>query len=339
MQVSDFDYALSEGAIAQSAIEPRHEARLLITSTLEDRRFADLPDLLDSGDVLVVNRTRVRAARLSGRRPDSGGAVEALLLRRLDEERWEAMVRPSRRLRRGAVVEFGPITARLLDDPERGVATLALTAEDDVDDLLPTVGSVPLPPYFHGRLDDPDRYQTIFAKEVGSAAAPTAALHFTPWLVSELSDRGVEFAEVELRVGLDTFRPMADGDVADHQIHTEWFCVDEAAVSTVAAARARGGRVVAVGTTVVRALESAAATTGSLRPASGNTSLFIAPGYRSRVVDAMITNFHAPRTTLLALVAAYLGDDWRAVYLHALADGYRFLSFGDAMLIDRPVNR
>lgn len=336
--MSDFDYELLPSSIAQAAIEPRDASRLLLASDLSDHRFSDLPQLLRPGDRLVVNRTRVRAARLTGVRSGTGGAVEALLTRRVDAARWEALLRPARRLRAGTEIDFGRIRGRLLSDPERGLAAVELSAECDIDDLLPTVGELPLPPYFHGRLEDPERYQTMFAKEVGSAAAPTAALHFTPSLVERLEERGVGIAEIDLHVGLDTFRPMEDGELAAHVIHREWYEVGEATVEAVARATAAGGRVIAVGTTVVRALESAAAA-GSLRATAGWSSLFIRPGYRRRVVDGLITNFHAPRTTLLALVAAFMGERWRTAYQHAVSSGYRFLSFGDAMFVDDPVPR
>lgn len=338
MHTSDFDFDLPDTSIAQRAIEPRDSSRLLVTSNLTDRHFTDLPGLLDPGDLLVVNRTRVRAARLIGARVGTGGRIEALLTRRVDDRRWEALLRPARRLRAGAEIDFGPIAGLVITEPEHGLSIIELEAAADVDDILPGRGEVPLPPYFHGHLADPERYQTIFAKEVGSAAAPTAALHFTPELVARLGERGVGFAEVDLHIGIDTFRPMGEGDLADHRIHSEWFEVGGPVVASVRAARRAGGKVVAVGTTVVRALETAAAT-GQIEAMSGRSSLFITPGYRSQVVDAIVTNFHAPRTTLLALVAAYLGPEWPSVYDHAITSGYRFLSFGDAMLIDRPVNR
>ncbi len=342
MQVSEFDYGLPEAAIAQHAIEPRDAARLLVARNLEDRRFSDLPALLRPGDLLVVNRTRVRAARLRGIKPATGGTIELLLLRRIDAERWEALARPGRRLRPGVELEFGPITGEVCSMPQSGVVVVALhSAHGDVDDLLPSAGDVPLPPYFRGVLEDPERYQTIFAKSLGSAAAPTAALHFTPGLVERLGARGVRFCEVELDVGLDTFRPMTGATIADHDIHRERYTVPEAAAEQIAATRTGGGRIVAVGTTVVRTLETAADEDGHVSPGTGESELFIAPGYRFRTVDAMLTNFHAPRTTLIALVAAALGDEWRSVYGAALNRGYRFLSFGDAMFIDPvgPIDR
>ncbi|MCL1588769.1 MAG: tRNA preQ1(34) S-adenosylmethionine ribosyltransferase-isomerase QueA [Actinomycetia bacterium] len=334
MQATDFDYDLPAGSIAQEAIEPRDGSRLLLTNPLEDRLFIDLPDILASGDLLVVNRTKVRAARLIGERLPGRGRTEVLLTQRVDPQRWRALLRPAAKLKAGSVVECGSITVTLLTDPDEGVATVSLDAKGDVEVAIATAGQVPLPPYFHGTISDPSRYQTIFATRVGSAAAPTAALHFTERVMAGLAARGVEVAEVELEVGLDTFRPMHDGNVEDHRIHTERIVVPQAAVEAVAATRDRGGRVVAVGTTVVRTLESAAGGDGRIGGFDGPTSLFIMPGYEPQVVDAMITNFHAPRTTLLVLLAALMGDTWRDAYQHALDSGYRFLSFGDAMYLE-----
>lgn len=332
LRAEDFDYDLPDEAIAQTAIEPRDASRLLVADTLEDLRFRDVARLLEPGDLLVINETRVRAARLEAVK-STGGAVEVLLTSRGDEDRWEAMLRPARRVHAGAELTAGPLTLIVETEPERGVVELSVSGPGDVDDLLPTIGSIPLPPYFHGTLDDEERYQTVFAKTIGSAAAPTAALHFTPDLIEALTDRGVEIAAVELEVGIDTFRPMESGPIADHRMHRERFRVPDETAHAVAAARARGSRVVAVGTTVVRTLESTADGNGCVDPGAGETDLFIAPGRRFRVVDAVVTNFHAPRTTLLVMIAAMLGDRWRPVYDHALASGYRFLSFGDAVFI------
>jgi S-adenosylmethionine:tRNA ribosyltransferase-isomerase len=334
METADFRYELPVAAIAQEAIEPRDAARLLVVEDLEDRTFRELTELLRPTDLLVVNRTRVRAARLLGKKTGTGGAVELLLTRRLDRERWQALVRPARRVRPGTRLELGPVRAKVLAGPERGVVVVALEWDGgDVDDLLPRIGRVPLPPYFHGSIGDPDRYQTMFAKTVGSAAAPTAALHFTPALVTAIEAKGVTIAEVDLEVGLDTFRPMNDGPIEDHEMHRERYVVPAATVDAVHETRGRGGRVIAVGTTVVRTLETAAAG-GVLVAGSGDSDLFIKPGYEMRVVDALITNFHAPGTTLLVMIAAILGPRWRLVYEHALRSGYRFLSFGDAMFVE-----
>lgn len=333
LMASDFDYELPTVAIAQAAIEPRDSARLLVASTLEDRTIMDLPALLDPGDLIVVNETRVRPARLTATKP-TGGSVEVLLTKRRDEMTWEALVRPARRVHAGTTMTAGPLSIEVLDEPERGLATVRVDGDGDTDDLLPGVGEIPLPPYFHGQLDDDERYQTMFAKTVGSSAAPTAALHFTPRLIAGLSDYGVEITAVDLEVGLNTFRPMEEGPVENHRIHRERYRVPETAAASIDAARARGNRVVAVGTTVVRTLETAATGQGGVRPGVGDSDLFITPGHRFTVVDAVVTNFHAPRTTLLVLLAAAIGDRWRAVYEHALANGYRFLSFGDAMFVE-----
>jgi S-adenosylmethionine:tRNA ribosyltransferase-isomerase len=335
-----FDYDLPESAIAQTPIEPRDAARLLRCDPLEDHVFRELPDLLKAGDLLVVNRTRVRAARLRGVKAETGGAVELLLLRRVDPERWEALLRPSRRIHTGTRLVLGPILGEVLSEPVRGMVVARLEAEgQDIEDVIAAAGEVPLPPYIHRTLDDPERYQTIFAKTVGSAAAPTASLHFTETLRAEILRRGIEIAEVDLMVGLDTFRPIAADNIADHEMHRESWEIPASTAAAIAAVRQRDGRVVAAGTTVVRTLESAASGSGLVTPGAGETDLFISPGYRLRVVDAVITNFHAPRTTLIVMIAALLGERWRSVYEHALTHGYRFLSFGDAMLIERPVNR
>ncbi len=335
MRVDEFDYPLPETSIAQSAMEPRDRSRLMRTADRSDHIFAALPDLLRAGDLLVVNRTRVRAARLVGEKPASGGRIELLLLRRIDLERWEALVKPARRIRPGVAMKFGTIAGEALTHPDNGVVTVALhSPEGDVEAVLARVGEVPLPPYFHGELVDPDRYQTMFARSVGSAAAPTAALHFTPGLVDRLASASIDVAEVELDVGLDTFRPMATDTVAEHVIHHERYRVPEATAARIGEVRNDGGRIVAVGTTVVRTLETAADTAGGVVAGEGESSLFITPGYRFSVVDAMLTNFHAPRTTLIALIAAALGPQWRDIYTTALARGYRFLSFGDSMLIE-----
>ncbi len=334
MLIDDFDYVLPPAAIAQLAIEPRHDSRVLIASNLTEIPFREIASLFSAGDLLVVNRTRVRAARLVGARMPTGGKSELLLTKRLDPYRWEALVRPAGKLRVGTIIECGEITAELLSDPAQGFATVGLSCVGDIEDAIIRSGEIPLPPYFHGSLDSPDRYQTMFAARVGSSAAPTAALHFTQEVVEGLVRKGVEIAEVELEVGLDTFRPMGDGLVEDHVIHSERTIVDESAVAAVDRARAAGGRVIAVGTTVVRTLESAATDEGRIGLFEEETDLFITPSYGFCVVDAVLTNFHAPRTTLIVMIAAMIGVRWREVYDHALAAGFRFLSFGDAMYVE-----
>jgi S-adenosylmethionine:tRNA ribosyltransferase-isomerase len=334
MKVEDFKYPLPESAIAQKAIEPRHDSQLLDTRDMSDHRFLDLPSLLDPGDLVVVNETRVRAARLSGRRVDTGGAVELLLLETRPDGLWEALARPSRRLRPGIEIEMEGIAATIVNGPDEGMVVVDLKAAD-VEAAIATAGEVPLPPYFHGVLDDPDRYQTMFARGTGSAAAPTAGLHFTPDVIAGLQQREIEIATVDLHVGIDTFRPIATENIEDHVMHSEWCSIPESTAAAVASARARGGRVVAVGTTVARTLETFADGDGMVPAGGGDTSLFLTPGVEFRVVDALVTNFHVPGSTLVVLVAAFMGDGWRVAYQTALERGYRFLSFGDAMLAER----
>ncbi|MCB2223569.1 MAG: tRNA preQ1(34) S-adenosylmethionine ribosyltransferase-isomerase QueA [Actinobacteria bacterium] len=335
-RTEEFAYDLPEEAIAQAAVEPRDAARLLDADGLSDHTFADLPSLLEPGDLVVVNRTRVRRARLTGRKA-TGGRVEALLLAPLGDGRWEALVRPARRIRPGTVLEFGAATAEVLEGPDAGEVVLRLDAADD-EALIAAEGSVPLPPYFHGALDDDERYQTVFADRLGSAAAPTAGLHFTRRVLDGLAGRGVEVARVDLEIGLDTFRPIAGDTLDGHRMHTERYRVPQETAAAVAAARNRGGEVVAIGTTVVRALESAAAS-GRVEEKEGATDLFITPGYEFRAVDRLVTNFHVPGSTLVVLVAAFMGERWREAYAAALERGYRFLSFGDAMVVRRGEGR
>ncbi|WP_420450407.1 tRNA preQ1(34) S-adenosylmethionine ribosyltransferase-isomerase QueA [Ilumatobacter sp.] len=341
MRVADFDYDLPDDRIAQTPVEPRDAARLLVdrgAAAPEHRLVRDLPDLLRAGDLLVVNETRVIPARLRLRR-STGGSVEVLLLEALDAERrtWEAMVRPGGKLRPGEelVAGVGPDGAALVRMGERTAAgdtfAVELLGADDPLATLGVHGEMPLPPYIGVPLADPDRYQTVFADEPGSAAAPTAGLHFTPGLLAAVAERGVRRAGVELVVGLDTFQPISTDDPLDHPMHTERYRVPAATMEAVASTRERGGRVVAVGTTAVRALESAAARD----ELSGRTDLFIHRGFDWRAVDVLLTNFHLPRTTLLMMIDAFVGPRWRDLYATALAGDYRFLSFGDAMLLDR----
>ena len=331
--VDEFRYELPGDAIAQQPVEPRDAARLLDTRTMGDHTFAELPDLLSPGDLLVVNRTRVRKARLVGRKVPTGGRVELLVLSPLGDGRWEVLVRPAGRLRAGTRIDLDTAVVEVVGGPEEGRAEIAVV-DGSLDAAIESRGEMPLPPYIHERLADPERYQTVYGTDEGSAAAPTAGLHFTPEVLDRVAERDIEVAAVTLEVGLDTFRPIASNDIADHTMHRERIEVDEETVAAVERARVGGGRVIAVGTTVVRALESAALD-GTLRPWEGHTDLFITPGYRFRVVDALVTNFHVPGSTLVVLVAAFMGDRWRAVYETALDRGYRFLSFGDAMLAER----
>ncbi len=335
MLTSEFDYDLPDRLIAQEPIEPRDSSRLLDTRDLSDRRFSDLPSILRSGDLLVVNKTRVRPARLIGSKSTTGGRVEALLLRRRDDGNWDALVRPARRLRRGVHLRFGEIEAVLVSDPEDGSAVVALDAPVEIEEALTRWGEIPLPPYINRRLDDPGRYQTLWAEAPGSAAAPTAGLHFTPRLMEAVTEAGVETATIELEIGLDTFRPISVDRITDHRMHREVIRVDGAVADAVERTRQRRGRVVAVGTTSVRALEAAAAGGGAVSPLSGETDLFLHPGAEFSVVDALVTNFHMPRSSLIVMIAGFMGPGWRTAYEVAVERGYRFLSFGDAMFCER----
>jgi S-adenosylmethionine:tRNA ribosyltransferase-isomerase len=332
VDTADLEYDLPAERIAQVPVEPRDAARLLVDRgpgrAPEHRRVADLADLVAPGDLVVLNDTRVRPARLSLRRP-TGGTAEVLLLEPVGDGWWEALVRPGRKLRRG--MRLTPVAVD---------AALEVEIGDDLGDgrrrvrvvgSIEAAGEVPLPPYIHEPLADPERYQTVYARRAASAAAPTAGLHLTGAVLDRLHSRGVATATVELVVGLDTFRPIAVDAVEDHPMHSEAFAVPPATLAAVEATRAAGGAVVAVGTTVVRALESSLAAGTD----EGRTTLFITPGYRFLAVDRLLTNFHVPRTTLLALVAAFCGPRWRDLYAEALAGPYRFLSFGDAMLLTR----
>jgi S-adenosylmethionine:tRNA ribosyltransferase-isomerase len=336
MDISRFDYDLPGERIAQTPIEPRHASRLLDTRDLSDHVFLDLPGLLRSGDLLVVNRTRVRAARLIGTKRQTGGRVEALLVRRFDDGSWEAMVRPARRLRAGAALRFGDLAATVESEPADGVVRLSIDADpSEVEEAIEAVGEVPLPPYITEPLADPTRYQTMFAERPGSAAAPTAGLHFTQDVLERLSARGIELATVDLDVGLATFRPIASERIEDHAMHSERCRIDESAAAAIAECRQRGGRVVAVGTTVVRTLETFGRGDATVETGERDTDLYLRPGSRFDVVDLLVTNFHLPRSSLLVLIEAFMGERWRTAYQVALERGYRFLSFGDAMLAER----
>ena len=358
-RLSDYDFQLPPECIAQEPVSPRDAARLLVHQSnparTEHRVVRDLVQELKPGDLLVLNETRVRSARLLGRR-SSGGAVELLLLEPLVDPdlgagqvaaQWSAMARPAARLRAGEQLslEGGALVARMV---RRDGALWCVEIRDpgrpgqSVDELLERCGRVPLPPYIERTADDPreaddrERYQTVYARVAGAVAAPTAGLHFTPSLLTEITERGIEIAKLSLHVGLGTFLPVTTEDTRDHDMHSEAFELPEATVQAVAECRGRGGRVVAVGTTSVRALESRADEEGQLSAGSGRTSLFIEPGYRFRVVDGLLTNFHLPRSTLLLLVSAFAGRERvLELYSQAIAAGYRFYSFGDAMLLWR----
>jgi S-adenosylmethionine:tRNA ribosyltransferase-isomerase len=357
MNIADFTYDLPQELIAQTPIEPRDSSRLLVLhrsdDRIEHRHFRDIGDYLQEGDLLVANQSRVLPARLLGVKQDSGGRAEILLLairNDLGMDYWEALVRPGRRLRAGQCVLFGDglLTAKILDRTPSGGRIIYLAArEGAVADAIARVGTVPLPPYIHAPLADSERYQTVYARLPGSAAAPTAGLHFTPELLASLTARGIGLATVTLHIGLDTFRPIDEDDLETHVMHSEEIELDAEAAQKINATRAAGGRIVAVGTTSVRVLESVAVLTAEQRehgestdldalvaPYRGRTSLFLRPGSAFQAVDVMITNFHLPRSTLLVLVSAFAGRELvLRAYEEAVAQRYRFYSFGDAMLI------
>ena len=338
MKTSDFNYDLPGELIAQTPVEPRHASRLLVMKRdrpeLAHTKFWNVTDYLQPGDLLVINQTRVIPARIFGKK-STGGKVELLLLRRVDLTTWEALV-GGKKVHSGTrlTLDGGP-SAEVVAELE-GLRRLVQFAEP-VEAYLAAAGQMPLPPYIHERLADPERYQTVYARETGSAAAPTAGLHFTPELMTRLEANGVQFARVTLHVGLDTFAPVTEDDPLEHKIHTEWCELDADTAAQINRTKTQGGRVIAVGTTSVRTLESAArtATEGdAVGGYSGPTDLFILPGYKFRVVDAMITNFHLPKSTLLMLVSAFAGRERiLEVYAEAVRLNYRFFSFGDAMLI------
>lgn len=339
MKTSDFDYFLPEELIAQTPASPRDSSRLLVyhrdTDTVEHKVFHDVIDYLNPGDVLVVNQTRVIPARLYGVKEGTGGAIEFLLLRRLNLTDWEVILKPGRKAKPGARFVFGEgeLTAEILTISEDGGRTVRFSYEGVFEDVLDRLGQTPLPPYIHEKLEDRTRYQTVYAKVDGSAAAPTAGLHFTPELLERIRAKGIEIVPVLLHVGLGTFRPVKEEDVADHHMHSEYYEVTPEQAEAINAARRRGNRVVCVGTTSVRTLETVATEDGVVHPGSGFTQIFITPGVRIKAVDALITNF-LPQSTLLMLISALMGrENVLRTYETAVKEQYRFFSFGDAMMI------
>lgn len=332
MRLSDIDYELPDERIAQKPIEPRDASRLLVDQGSHPplhRHMYEFDQFIQDGDVLVVNDTKVLPARLMLQRR-TGGTAEVLLLepKSGDHRTWEAMIRPARKLKTGEILEyFGRRVVQIGERTEAGDTFLIEILDDDPDARIDVIGTMPLPPYIRRSLEDRDRYQTVYANEPGSAAAPTAGLHFTPELLERVAARGARIERVELVVGLDTFKPVTAEDPTEHKIHTERYRVPSEVMEAVKAAK----RVIAVGTTATRALESAA----TFNVLHGRTSLFITRGYEWKVVDLMLTNFHMPKTSLLLLIDAFIGDRWRRMYDEALREKYRFLSFGDAMLLNR----
>ena len=332
MNLSDIDYELPEKLIAQHPVEPRDSARLLVAtnpSQVEHKHVTDLVDFLEAGDVVVVNDTRVLPARLALHRK-TGGAAEVLLLeqRSSDFRLWEALVKPASKIKEDEVLEyFGKRVVRVGPRTEAGDTFVVEILDENPMELLQRIGAMPLPPYIRSSLTDLERYQTIYARRMASAAAPTAGLHFTPELMARIVAKGVVVETVELVVGLDTFKPISTIDPLDHLIHSEFYSVDQRVMDVCN----KANRVIAIGTTATRALESVAAS-GQL---TGRTSLFITPGFQWKVVDMMLTNFHLPKTSLLLMIESFIGTRWRDIYAEAISEQYRFLSFGDAMLLAR----
>ena len=347
MKTNNFDYPLPRELIAQTPIEPRDQARLMVLNrsdgSLEHHRFFEIADYLQAGAVLVFNDSRVLPARLSGRKVDSGGKLEILLLRRLSPNLWETLVKPGKRAKIGTLIEITSdsvtghgqdfkVSAEVVGQREGGIRVISFSDET----LLPELGRIPLPPYIHVPLTDAERYQTVYAKVAGSIAAPTAGLHFTPGLIDKIKDKGIHCLFVTLHVGLDTFRPVREDDPSRHPVHQEYGVLSQEVAHGLSQARAEGRRIICVGTTTVRLVEAVAQASSPLhmKPFEGWVSLFIVPGYQFRIVDVLVTNFHLPRSTLLMLVTAFAGrDSINQAYREAIAQKYRFYSFGDAMLI------
>ena len=340
MKLSDFNYELPQELIAQDPLLKRSDSRLMVlnraTGGIEHRHFSDVIEYLNPGDCLVINDTKVIPARLIGVKEDTGASIEVLLLKRHDDKVWETLVKPGKKARVGARISFGEgkLVGEVIDIVEEGNRLIRFEYEGIFEEVLDELGQMPLPPYITHRLKDKNRYQTVYAKYDGSAAAPTAGLHFTPELLQTIREKGVHIAEVTLHVGLGTFRPVKVENVSEHHMHSEFYMIDEKAADTINAAKRAGGRIICVGTTSCRTLESAAKEDGTIEPTSGWTDIFIYPGYRFKILDSLITNFHLPESTLLMLVSALAGREHvLAAYQEAIENKYRFFSFGDAMFI------
>ncbi|MBE6888871.1 MAG: tRNA preQ1(34) S-adenosylmethionine ribosyltransferase-isomerase QueA [Ruminococcaceae bacterium] len=341
MLKSEFYYDLPERLIAQTPVEPRDSSRLMKvdreTGEITHDRFYNICDYLKKGDLLVMNDSRVFPARLYGTKKDTGANVELLLLKRRSLTDWESMVRPGKKLKAGAVVEFPEgLSCEVLETVEEGNRIVRFSFEGDFFDILDRIGQMPLPPYITAKLEKKDRYNTIYCRETGSAAAPTAGLHFTDEVFAKLAEKGVDTAYVTLHVGLGTFRPVKEDNILDHKMHVEHFSVPEETAEKIAECKARGGRVIAVGTTSCRTLESAAgmSESGEIIACSADTGIFIYPGYKFKAIDGLITNFHLPESTLIMLVSAFMGkDNTMNAYKCAIENEYRFFSFGDSMAI------
>ena len=340
MKVSDFNYDLPEELIAQTPIQKRDESRLMVldktNQTIEHKVFKDILDYLKPGDCLVRNNTKVIPARLYGIKEDTGVNVEFLLLKRIEGDIWEVMVHPGRRLKKGVNVIFGDglLKAEILEQMDNGNRKVKFEYKGIFNEILDQIGLMPLPPYIKERLKDKDRYQTVYAKYEGSAAAPTAGLHFTDELLEKIKAKGVEIANVTLHVGIGTFRPVKVDNIEEHEMHSEHYYIKQEDADKINNARKNGGRIISVGTTSCRVLESVADGNGFVREVEGDTSIFIYPGYKFKCIDCLITNFHLPESTLIMLVSTLAGKDFvMKAYEEAVKERYRFFSFGDAMFI------
>lgn len=341
LTVNDFDYDLPHELIAQTPIKERDASRLLVldhqTGEMQDKHFYDILDQLNPGDAVVMNNSRVLPARLYGVKPETGGHVEVLLLNNTEGNTWETLVKPAKKLKTGTQITFGDgeLTATIKEELEHGGRMIEFHYDGIFMEVLEKLGETPLPPYIKEKLDDPERYQTVYAKENGSAAAPTAGLHWTKDLLQKVQDKGIKLVYLTLHVGLGTFRPVDEEKIEDHKMHSEFYRLDEQSAQTLNEVRRKGGRIIATGTTSIRTLETIGSKfNGAIKADSGWTDIFIKPGYEWKVVDAFITNFHLPKSTLVMLVAAFTGrDKILTAYQHAIAEKYRFFSFGDAMFI------
>ena len=341
LTTEDFDYDLPQELIAQTPLKERDQSRLLVldskTGKYQDDYFYNVIDRLNPGDALVMNDSRVMPARLYGVKPETGGHVEVLLLNNTDGDNWETLVKPAKRAKVGTEISFGDgkLTATVTEELEHGGRMIEFHYDGIFMEILDQLGEMPLPPYIKEKLDDPEMYQTVYSREIGSAAAPTAGLHFTKELLKKIEDNGVKLVYLTLHVGLGTFRPVSEENIEDHKMHSEFYRLTEDAAKTLNEVKANGGRIVATGTTSIRTLETIGTKfNGEIRADSGWTDIFIKPGYKWQVVDAFITNFHLPKSTLVMLVASFTGrENILNAYRHAVSEKYRFFSFGDAMFI------
>lgn len=340
MKTSDFYYDLPEELIAQDPLEDRTASRLLVldrqTGTVEHKIFSDVIDYLNKGDCLVINNTRVIPARLIGEKEGTGGKVEVLLLKRRANDVWETLVKPGKKLKPGAKITFGDgrLRAEVLEVVEEGNRLVKFHYEGIFEEILDSLGEMPLPPYITHKLEDKEMYQTVYAKFDGSAAAPTAGLHFTKELLNKIEEKGIKISSITLHVGLGTFRPVKVDDVNNHHMHTEWYEVNAEAAEIINETKRNGGRVICVGTTSCRTIESVADDNGYMKAKTGETDIFIYPGYKFKVMDGLITNFHLPESTLVMLVSAFAGkENVLSAYETAVKEKYRFFSFGDAMIL------